>query len=88
MYHATTVISITMYKTAAGLKHPPIHGYQVLFPQAGCEADYTPPPTAKVNKTWSSFPICHNDMAPEHGDCVIFTSYLPQNITCSSFFYI
>lgn len=53
MYHASTLLSITMYKTAAGLNHPPIHGYQVLFPQPGCEADYSPPPTAKVNKILS-----------------------------------
>jgi hypothetical protein len=53
MYHATTFISITIYKTAAELNHPHIHGYQLLFPQPGCEADYSPPPTAKVNKTWS-----------------------------------
>ena len=42
-----------MYKTAGGLNHTSIHGYQVLFPQQRCEADYSPPPTAKVNKTWS-----------------------------------
>ena len=48
MYHATTFINITKYKIAAGLNHPPTHGYQVLFPQPGCEA-----PTAKVNKMWS-----------------------------------
>jgi len=53
MYHATTFISITMYKTAAELNHPPFHGYQVLFPQPECDADYSPPPTVKVNKTWS-----------------------------------
>jgi hypothetical protein len=52
MYRATTFIIITMYKTAAGLNHPPFHGYQVFFSLPECDTDYSPPPTAKVNKTW------------------------------------
>jgi hypothetical protein len=44
-----------MSKTAAGLNHPRIYGYQVLFPQPGCVAYYSPPPTTNLNPSFTDW---------------------------------